>query len=172
MLIQQGLEEIANAPTSEQIAFLLVERARLLDELEAEQGRSLSAFSDGKISEEFQATLDRERQELLEDYEQQRETTRAELEQIKREHEEEINVVMDENQRLEEELNASKKQVGELSIFNLGIIVFPGDRLWMSMGRISIVKKDKFETHTKVNKQVYKLACPSKSSLWNTFQET
>lgn len=111
MLIQQGLEEIANAPTSEQIAFLLVERARLLDELEAEQGRSVSALSDGRISEELQQTLDRERQELQDEYDQQRETTRAELEQIKREHEEEINVVMDENQRLEDELAASKKQV-------------------------------------------------------------
>lgn len=111
MLIQQGLEEIANAPTSEQIAFLLVERARLLDELEAEQGRSVSALSDGRISEELQQTLDREKKELLDEYEQQRETTRAELEQIKREHEEEINVVMDENQRLEDELAASKKQV-------------------------------------------------------------
>ena len=33
MLIQIGLEDIVNFPSREQIAFLLVERARLLDEL-------------------------------------------------------------------------------------------------------------------------------------------
>lgn len=111
MLIQQGLEEIAQAPTSEQIAFLLVERARLLDELEAEQGRSLSALSDGRQSEELQRTIDREREELQEEIAQQQEAVKSEIEQLKREHEEEINVVMDENQRIEDELAASKKQV-------------------------------------------------------------
>ncbi|XP_053379468.1 myosin-11-like isoform X3 [Mercenaria mercenaria] len=114
MLIQQGLEEIAQAPTSEQIAFLLVERARLLDELEAEQGRSASALSDGRISEDLQRTIDREREELQEEINQTREVTKTEIEQIKREHEEEINVVMDENQRLEDELASSKKQIEEL----------------------------------------------------------
>jgi len=33
MLLQIGLEDIVNFPSREQIAFLLVERARLLDEL-------------------------------------------------------------------------------------------------------------------------------------------
>lgn len=33
MLVQIGLEDIVNFPSREQIAFLLVERARLLDEL-------------------------------------------------------------------------------------------------------------------------------------------
>ncbi|XP_052821031.1 myosin heavy chain, non-muscle-like isoform X6 [Mya arenaria] len=114
MLIQQGLEEIAQAPTSEQIAFLLVERARLLDELEAEQGRSASALSDGRVSEDLQRTLDKEKEEFLAEYEQQRESTKVELDTLRREHEEEINVVMDENQRLEEELETSKKQIEDL----------------------------------------------------------
>jgi gas vesicle protein len=121
MLIQQGLEEIAQAPTSEQIAFLLVERARLLDELEAEQGRSVSALSDGRISEDLQRTIDREREELQEEIDQAREATKSEIEQIKREHEEEINVVMDENQRLEDELATSKKQVSTINNLNLGL---------------------------------------------------
>ena len=34
MLIQIGLEDIVHFPSREQIAFLLVERARLLDELQ------------------------------------------------------------------------------------------------------------------------------------------
>jgi len=33
MLVQIGLEDIVHFPSREQIAFLLVERARLLDEL-------------------------------------------------------------------------------------------------------------------------------------------
>ena len=111
MLIQQGLEEIAQAPTSEQIAFLLVERARLLDELEAEQGRSQSVISDGRMSEELQRTIDREREELHEEMEQQRTLSRNEVEQLRREHEEEISVVMEENTRLEEELNVVKDKV-------------------------------------------------------------
>ena len=111
MLIQQGLEEIAQAPTSEQIAFLLVERARLLDELEAEQGRSQSVLSDGRVSEELQRTIDREREELHEEMEQQRTLSRNEVETLRREHEEEIAVVMEENTRLEEELSSVKEKV-------------------------------------------------------------
>ena len=34
MLTQLGLHDIVNCPSREQVAFLLVERARLLDELE------------------------------------------------------------------------------------------------------------------------------------------
>jgi len=118
MLVQQGLEEIAQAPTSEQIAFLLVERARLLDELEAEQSRSVSV-ADGRASEDLQRTLEKEREELQEAFESQRENTRTELDQLRREHEEEINVVMDENQRLEEELAASKDKVRYLANLQL-----------------------------------------------------
>ena len=114
MLIQQGLEEIAQAPTSEQIAFLLVERARLLDELEAEQGRSQSVISDGRLSEELQRTIDREREELHEEMEQQRTLSRNEVETLRREHEEEISVVMEENTRLEEELSTVKNKVSNL----------------------------------------------------------
>jgi len=36
MLTQQGLEDIVNSSTPEKIAFLLVERAKLLDALENE----------------------------------------------------------------------------------------------------------------------------------------
>ena len=46
MLRQQGLEEIAVGNTSEQIAYLLVERARLMDELEAEQAKGNDQCTD------------------------------------------------------------------------------------------------------------------------------
>ena len=52
MLQQQGLDEIAQASTSEQIAYLLVERARLLDEFEAEQGRNCIDTSEGPMTAE------------------------------------------------------------------------------------------------------------------------
>lgn len=37
MLEQQGLVEIAKVPNTEQIAYLLVDRARLMDQLEISQ---------------------------------------------------------------------------------------------------------------------------------------
>ena len=59
MLLQQGLDEIAHGTTSEQIAYLLVERARLMDELEAEEQRHLIETPDGLMSaEQLQKQLD------------------------------------------------------------------------------------------------------------------
>ena len=50
MLLQQGLDDIAHSSTSEQIAYLLVERARLMDELEAEQNQMQIDTPDGAMS--------------------------------------------------------------------------------------------------------------------------
>ncbi len=50
MLSQQGLEEISIGNTSEQIAYLLVERARLMDELEAEQARGVVETPEGTMT--------------------------------------------------------------------------------------------------------------------------
>ncbi|KAL3862147.1 hypothetical protein ACJMK2_008135 [Sinanodonta woodiana] len=111
MLIQQGLEEIASAPTSEQIAFLLVERARLLDELEAEQGRTMS---DGRASTELQRTLDTERKEFEDELNAQRRSMDLVRQQLKQEHEEEINVLMDENSKMEDELALAREKVVSL----------------------------------------------------------
>ena len=52
MLEQQGLDDIAQASATEQIAYLLVERARLLDELEAEQSRNCVETSEGPMTAE------------------------------------------------------------------------------------------------------------------------
>ena len=52
MLEQQGLDDIAQASATEQIAYLLVERARLLDELEAEQTRNCVETSEGPMTAE------------------------------------------------------------------------------------------------------------------------
>ena len=114
MLIQQGLEEIANVSTSEQIAFLLVERARLLDELEAEQNRTMTPSVDGRASEDLQKTLEKERTEFEEEITQHRESLKKVKEQLKRQHEEEINALMEENNKLEDDLVESKEKVGYL----------------------------------------------------------
>lgn len=139
MLIQQGLEEIANVSTSEQIAFLLVERARLLDELEAEQNRTMTPSvtpaltdttcpqtpglstpgintpgpsEDGRMSAvEFEQTLERERTQFEEELSQSRESIKQLKERLKREHEEEINALMEENNKLEDDYEEAKAKV-------------------------------------------------------------
>ncbi|XP_069122035.1 putative leucine-rich repeat-containing protein DDB_G0290503 isoform X3 [Argopecten irradians] len=112
MLIQQGLDDIAMVSTSEQIAFLLVERARLLDELEAEQSRTLSpmeAITDGEVPAEdvLKRTLETERNEHEEELIQARESIRS----LKTNYEEEINGLMDENNKLEDELMQTKDKL-------------------------------------------------------------
>ena len=52
MLLQQGLDDIADGTISEQIAYLLVERARLMDELEAEQSRNAVDTPEGPMTAE------------------------------------------------------------------------------------------------------------------------
>ena len=113
MLTQQGLEEIAAVSTSEQIAFLLVERARLLDELEAEQNRSATP-SPGRgtaSSEDFQRTLERERQEMEETLSQQQDQMKTLKDSLRQDHEEEINALMEENNTLEDDLQEGKRRV-------------------------------------------------------------
>ncbi|XP_062611225.1 girdin-like isoform X3 [Saccostrea cucullata] len=142
MLIQQGLEEIASVSTSEQIAFLLVERARLLDELEAEQNRTMTPSvtpaltdttcpqtpglstpglntpgpsEDGRMSAvEFEQTLERERTQFEEELSHSRESIKKLKERLKREHEEEINALMEENNKLEDDYEEAKAKMEEL----------------------------------------------------------
>ena len=52
MLLQQGLDDIADGSVSEQVAYLLVERARLMDELEAEQARNSVLTPEGPMTAE------------------------------------------------------------------------------------------------------------------------
>lgn len=60
MLTQQGLAEIAMATPSEQVAYLLVERARLLDELESLQTKpSKTDAHEGSESQELKDILEK-----------------------------------------------------------------------------------------------------------------
>ncbi|KAK2161602.1 hypothetical protein LSH36_114g06011, partial [Paralvinella palmiformis] len=112
MLLQQGLDEIAHGTTSEQIAYLLVERARLMDELEAEEQRHLIETPDGLMSaEQLQKQLDQERQEFETELRRQREMMNHSIETLKSNHEEEISNLVTENHHLQAMLNDVKGQL-------------------------------------------------------------
>lgn len=117
MLTQQGLAEIAEASPSEQVAYLLVERARLLDDLESAQTPTpinQSAASGGRDSQELKEILEQERKDFEQELSSQRESASLMKEQLRKEHEEEISALMDENGKLEEELQEAKKKAGQL----------------------------------------------------------
>ncbi|XP_025082081.1 trichohyalin-like isoform X2 [Pomacea canaliculata] len=115
MLTQQGLAEIAMATPSEQVAYLLVERARLLDELESLQTKpSQTDAHEGSESQELKDILEKERKELEQALTQQRESATFMKEKLRQEHEEEISALMDENTKLEDELAEVKRQVTQL----------------------------------------------------------
>ncbi|CAG5126599.1 unnamed protein product, partial [Candidula unifasciata] len=117
MLTEQGLAEISHAMQSEQIAYLLMERARLLHEVEEHKNDICSdtANSGGHPSEEeFKSILEKERKEFEEELKQQRDSAKMISEQLKHEHEEEITALMDENSKLEEDLQKTEMMVSQL----------------------------------------------------------
>jgi len=68
MLIQQGLDDIADRTPGEQIAYLLVDRARLMDDVETEQARCYVSTPDGALSaQQLYATLLREKRGGVQD---------------------------------------------------------------------------------------------------------
>ncbi|XP_070207439.1 putative leucine-rich repeat-containing protein DDB_G0290503 isoform X2 [Littorina saxatilis] len=115
MLTQQGLGEIAEAIPSEQVAYLLVERARLLDEVDgAQTPASQSAASGGRDSQELKEILEQERKDFEQELSQQRESASMIKDGLRKEHEEEVNALMDENSKLEEELQEVKRKCTQL----------------------------------------------------------
>ena len=75
LLFQQGLQEIADSTCVEQVAYLLVERAKLLDELEAEQNKNnLHVKESGFEAKQLQGLLEQTRMEQEEELEQQKES--------------------------------------------------------------------------------------------------
>ncbi|XP_076451851.1 uncharacterized protein LOC143287616 isoform X2 [Babylonia areolata] len=114
MLTQQGLGEIAAATPSEQVAYLLVERAHLLDKIEGAHTPVSQSASGGRDSQELKEILEQERKDFEQELGQQRESASLMKEQLRKEHEEEISALMDENSKLEEELQEAKKKVSQL----------------------------------------------------------
>ncbi|XP_067826156.1 coiled-coil domain-containing protein 30 [Heptranchias perlo] len=75
MLDQEGLAEIAHSGPSEQVAYLLVERATLLEKLETAERKVDSQSATGSLLEtHLQVELDQMRQTLEEELKQQRES--------------------------------------------------------------------------------------------------
>uniref|UniRef100_UPI00398E98D2 coiled-coil domain-containing protein 30 isoform X2 n=1 Tax=Pristiophorus japonicus TaxID=55135 RepID=UPI00398E98D2 len=75
MLDQEGLAEIAHSGPSEQVAYLLVERATLLEKLESAERKVDSESVTGSIGQtHLQVELDQMRQTLEEELKQQRES--------------------------------------------------------------------------------------------------
>ncbi|MBN3312856.1 CCD30 protein, partial [Atractosteus spatula] len=75
MLEQEGLEEITHSSPSEQVAYLLVERATLLEKLEAAERKLDTQSLTGSLREvHLQEELDQIRQTLEEELRQQRES--------------------------------------------------------------------------------------------------
>ncbi|ESO99460.1 hypothetical protein LOTGIDRAFT_231081 [Lottia gigantea] len=113
MLIQQGLDEISNSTVNEQIAFLLAERARLLDELESEEQQPTA--SDADTARELKQILERERSTFDEQLTHQRASSTLFEEKLKQEHEEEIHCLMEENTQLEDDLADEQAKVKALN---------------------------------------------------------
>ena len=116
MLLQQGLSDIARSSASEQVAYLLVERARLLDELEAEQQRSVEREQTSndlvRRLEELQQELSEDKEDFEEDLADARETMRKMKEVMKAAHKEDMASVVRENGRLQEMVNTAASKVG------------------------------------------------------------
>ncbi|XP_070561014.1 myosin-11-like isoform X3 [Ptychodera flava] len=86
MLMQEGLEDVADGTTSEQIAYLLVERARLMDELDAERKRTDELDSTEMDGNKVQHILAKERQEL----EEERKNIRMTKESLQKDHQDKM----------------------------------------------------------------------------------
>ncbi|KAI0237017.1 hypothetical protein LSAT2_012463 [Lamellibrachia satsuma] len=118
MLLQQGLTDIARSSPSEQVAYLLVERARLLDELEAEQGRSVEREHGNNALkqrlEELQQELEEEKEDSEEDLAEEREKTRKMEESMKAAHKKEMAAIVVENEKLQETLNTATSKTTQL----------------------------------------------------------
>ncbi|CAH1773987.1 unnamed protein product [Owenia fusiformis] len=115
MLSQQGLEQIASSTVTEQIAYLLVERAKLMDDLENEQNRNTHSSNESSLdTNEIKKLLQQERVDFEEEITQQRESTRLVKEQMQATHNQELAVISGDNERLSRELSRSLNMVKDL----------------------------------------------------------
>ncbi|XP_064642394.1 golgin subfamily A member 6-like protein 24 isoform X4 [Lineus longissimus] len=116
MLIQQGLDDIAKSSNSEQIAYLLVERARLMDELELEQHRSRSRPASRADDANLTQMMEKERAEFEEELRQQRDSMQQLKEHMHQVHEEELENLKEEKEKMVEDLDQASKQINNLQI--------------------------------------------------------
>ncbi|GAB6022224.1 hypothetical protein CHUAL_014182 [Chamberlinius hualienensis] len=86
MLKQAQLTEIINSSLSEQVAYLLVLRSRLVEELEAERSKNHNLTDSLKLTQ-FQQLLDDQKADFEDELRHQRELTKQVKEELKRTHE-------------------------------------------------------------------------------------
>ncbi|XP_035596750.1 coiled-coil domain-containing protein 30 isoform X4 [Oncorhynchus keta] len=112
MLAQEDLGEIGLSSTSEQVAYLLVERATLLERLEDAERRLDTQNLTGNLREvHLQDELDHIRHTLEEELRQQRETMQRTKESMSQVHNEDISQERSERQRLERDLEEASRRL-------------------------------------------------------------
>ncbi|XP_064779173.1 coiled-coil domain-containing protein 30 isoform X4 [Oncorhynchus masou masou] len=112
MLAQEDLGEIGLSSTSEQVAYLLVERATLLERLEAAERRLDTQNLTGNLREvHLQDELDHTRHTLEEELRQQRETMQRTKESMSQVHNEDVSQERSERQRLERDLEEASRRL-------------------------------------------------------------
>ncbi|XP_071945058.1 uncharacterized protein [Antedon mediterranea] len=120
LLQQEGLEDIASGTQSEQIAYLLVERAKLLDDLDMERKKKAQVgnYLDNKKVER----LEREKRRLDDELKKEKENSKKILESNAKLHEEQLKIMQTRRDKLEQEnrelkakLKGLESHVSELS---------------------------------------------------------
>uniref|UniRef100_A0A674CT63 Coiled-coil domain containing 30 n=1 Tax=Salmo trutta TaxID=8032 RepID=A0A674CT63_SALTR len=112
MLAQEDLGEIGLSSTSEQVAYLLVERATLLERLEAAEKRLDTQSLTGNLREvHLQDELDHIRHTMEEELRQQRETMQCTKESMNQVHNEDVYQERSERQRLERDLEEASRRL-------------------------------------------------------------
>ncbi|XP_055748584.1 coiled-coil domain-containing protein 30 isoform X3 [Salvelinus fontinalis] len=112
MLAQEDLGEIGLSSTSEQVAYLLVERATLLERLEAAERRLDTQSLTGNLREvHLQDELDHIRHTMEEELRQQRETMQRTKESMNQVHNEDVSQEHSERQRLERDLEEASRRL-------------------------------------------------------------
>uniref|UniRef100_A0A4W5K6H5 Coiled-coil domain containing 30 n=1 Tax=Hucho hucho TaxID=62062 RepID=A0A4W5K6H5_9TELE len=112
MLAQEDLGEIGLSSTSEQVAYLLVERATLLERLEAAERRLDTQSLTGNLREvHLQDELDHIRHTMEEELRQQRETMQHAKESMNQVHNEDVSQERSERQRLERDLEEASRRL-------------------------------------------------------------
>ncbi|KAL2103733.1 hypothetical protein ACEWY4_000601 [Coilia grayii] len=112
MLEQEGLAEISQSSSSEQVAYMLVERATLLERLEAAERKLDTQTLTGNLREvHLQEELDHIRHTMEEELRQQQESVQRTKESMSKAHGEEVLKQREERQRLERDLEEASRRL-------------------------------------------------------------
>ncbi|XP_066297293.1 uncharacterized protein [Branchiostoma lanceolatum] len=120
MLQQEGLQQVAESGLSEQVAYLLVERARLMDELEtAAEKRPPQLVNSSADVDQLRQLLERERADHEEELKQQRENMMRVKESLTKVHDHELHELSRSKDELEEELGLARSQLFKSQEFKM-----------------------------------------------------